>query len=177
MAWEKKKTIRTEDYRVFNVHTAEFQHNGNIGTFFQIEAPNWVNVICETRGNIVMIKQYRIGIEDYTLELPAGIVDPGEDALTAGIRELAEETGYAGNAQVIGTMRPNPALFTNVTTTVLVTNAAQNAQISREIFEDIEVVVVPKHTIKQKIAHGEITNALTLASFMQYFNLSSSHSV
>ena len=44
-------------------------------------------------GEIVLIKQYRAPIDDYLYEFPAGMVDPGEDFIEAGKRELFEETG------------------------------------------------------------------------------------
>ncbi|WP_414042188.1 NUDIX hydrolase [Macrococcus animalis] len=171
MQWKKIRLISEEDYKVFKVITTEFSRQHHHGTFYQILAPDWVNVICETNNQILMIRQFRIGIEDYILELPGGIVDINESSLAAGERELTEETGYNGHGQVIGNMRPNPALFTNQLTTVLIKDAKQTTQISREIFEDIEIILVPIQQIKQKIAHGEITNALTLASFMHYFSL------
>lgn len=171
MDWKKRQIIDTTDYHVFKVNTTEFSYQAHQAEFYQIVAPHWVNIIAVHHHCIVMIRQFRIGIEDYVLELPGGIVDEGESILVAGQRELAEETGYTGDAQVIGKMHPNPALFTNQLTTILVSNSKQTDIISREIFEDMEIVLVPINDLKTKIAHGEITNALTLASLMQYFSL------
>lgn len=171
MDWHKRQIINTTDYRVFQVNMTEFTYQAQSAEFYQIAAPNWVNIIAIHNDCIVMIRQFRIGIEDYVLELPGGIVDRNESPLIAGRRELSEETGYIGEAQVIGVMHPNPALFTNQLTTVLVSNSTQTDTISREKFEDIKVVLVPIKDLKTKIAQGEITNALTLASLMQYFSL------
>ncbi|TDM42725.1 NUDIX hydrolase [Macrococcoides goetzii] len=171
MNWKKRRIIDKTDYRVFQVITTEFSYQTQSAEFYQIEAPQWVNIIAEHKDCIIMIRQFRIGIQDYTLELPGGIVDRDELPLIAGQRELSEETGYLGEAQVIGVMHPNPALFTNQLTTILVTDSKQSGTISREIFEDIAIDLVPIKDLKTKIAHGEITNALTLASLMQYFSL------
>lgn len=83
------------------------------------------------------------------------------------MKELEEETGYTGEATLIGDMNPNPALFTNQLYTLFVAHAVQTNKMATELFEDIEVIHVPIEEIHKKIAHGEITNALTIASFMQ----------
>jgi 8-oxo-dGTP pyrophosphatase MutT (NUDIX family) len=45
-------------------------------------------------GRIPIVRQYRPALETFTWELPAGLVDPGEDPATGCVRELLEETGY-----------------------------------------------------------------------------------
>ena len=47
----------------------------------------------EARDRLVMIRQYRYPIDDFVYELPAGLVEPGEDFHAAAVRELREETG------------------------------------------------------------------------------------
>lgn len=48
-------------------------------------------------GKIIMVKQYRSPAKRYTLEIPAGGLEPEEDTRTCAIRELEEETGYQAN--------------------------------------------------------------------------------
>ena len=49
----------------------------------------------ENRDKVVLIRQYRYPVGRYVYEFPAGLVDEGEDLLTAGIREMYEETGLS----------------------------------------------------------------------------------
>lgn len=58
--------------------------------------PNGVilyGVYGEKKDRVVLVRQYRYPIGDYIYEFPAGLVEPGENLLEAGIREMFEETG------------------------------------------------------------------------------------
>lgn len=93
------------------------------GHYVYLDASDWCNVVAITRDRrVVMIEQFRHGLGEVTLEFAGGIVERGEDPAAAGVRELLEETGYAGKSHgVIGTVSANPAIFNNRVHTVLVT--------------------------------------------------------
>lgn len=58
--------------------------------------PEGVIIYCvygENKDRLVLVRQYRVSIDDYIYEFPAGLVDEGETYAQAGIRELKEETG------------------------------------------------------------------------------------
>src|SRR5215467_3681217 len=66
-------------------------------TFVKLRAAPWVNVIAITpEQRIVLVKQFRHGIDRVTLEIPAGLVAKRESSQQAAARELREETGYVG---------------------------------------------------------------------------------
>jgi 8-oxo-dGTP pyrophosphatase MutT (NUDIX family) len=50
-------------------------------------------------GELILVSQFRPPTGRYTLEFPAGLIDAGEDGMTAGLRELTEETGFVGEAE------------------------------------------------------------------------------
>ena len=49
----------------------------------------------EKKDKVVLIRQFRYPVNCYVYEFPAGLVEPGEDMLEAGIREMQEETGLS----------------------------------------------------------------------------------
>lgn len=169
VAWHLLEREEVQDARVFRVHRerARSPRSGKPHTFFTLDAPDWVNVIPVTAaGDVVMVRQYRHGARSTTLEIPGGMVDPGESAETAAARELLEETGYAApSVTLLGSVNPNPALFSNHCSTWLAADAARIAPIRNEGAEETQVVLVPLKEIPERIRRGEITHALVIAAF------------
>ena len=136
--------------------------------FFVMEAPDWINVIALTDDEqVVLIRQYRHGTEEVTVEIPGGMVDPGESPLEAAKRELAEETGYRAESwQEIGTVDPNPAFQTNRTWTFLARGARPATEQSFDESEQIEVFEKPLSEVARLLADGTITHALVFGAFV-----------
>jgi 8-oxo-dGTP pyrophosphatase MutT (NUDIX family) len=137
------------------------------GEFFAIISPDWVNVIALTEDEqVVLIEQFRHGTEQITVEIPGGTVDEGEDPLTAGVRELREETGYGGgDARLIGKVTPNPALMNNHCHTALVRGVRRLGEPRLEGLEEIRTRLVPLAEIPAMIRCGDIRHALVIAAF------------
>lgn len=82
-----------------------------------VNAPDWVTVIAEKDGKVIVEKQFRYGANCYVEELPCGMVEKDESPLDAALRELEEETGIKvldkKHIVKIGQVNPNPAFMTN----------------------------------------------------------------
>jgi ADP-ribose pyrophosphatase len=103
-AWHVKNSEQVADCKVFTVRkdTSVCDENGREHPFFVIESPEWVNIIPVTTNNeVVLIEQYRHGIDEVTLEIPGGLVDGEEGHEVGAVREMAEETGYVPHRTVL----------------------------------------------------------------------------
>jgi len=172
--WECLRSEPGRSYRIFSVRTdtALSPKTGMEHDFYVIESPDWVNIISITADHqVVMVRQYRHGSKQITLEIPGGLVDPGDTPESAASRELFEETGYqAGEWAKIGVVRPNPAIFNNRCYTFVARNLKKISDPSPGQTEDIEVVLVPIADIPQLIQEGIIDHAIVIAAFYWYFS-------
>ena len=165
--WTTVHSEQLQDCRVFTVHRDLWRSpEGEEHPFFRIDAPDWVNVVPITEdGRVVFIRQFRHGAGKITLEIPGGMVDPGESPATAAARELLEETGYRGDAvESLGVVNPNPALFTNRCHTFVARNATQVANITNTGRERTEVELIPADEVPERLLAGDIEHALVVAA-------------
>jgi len=117
-----------------------------------------------------MIRQYRHGSREVTLEIPGGLVDPGDTPEKAAARELLEETGFQAKEWTkIGVVNPNPALFNNRCYTFLAQDIKKVAAPTPDQTEDIEVALIPLTDIPKLILKGEIDHAMVITAFSYYF--------
>jgi len=132
-----------------------------------LDAPRWVNVIAhDERERVLLVRQWRFGIAATTLEIPGGMVDPGESPRVAAERELLEETGYrAARWTELGEVDPNPAFLTNRCTTFLAEAIERLGEPTGDGEEEIEVEHADLAGIGGRIAAGEIRHALVVAAF------------
>jgi ADP-ribose pyrophosphatase len=131
-----------------------------------IETPDWVNVLALTAADeAVLVRQFRFGVWAQTLEIPGGLVDPGEQPLATAARELEEETGYrAAELRLLGWSHPNPALHPNRIHHVLATGCERVHAGKPEAAEDIAIELVPRNALPALVRSGQITHGLVLAA-------------
>jgi 8-oxo-dGTP pyrophosphatase MutT (NUDIX family) len=172
--WKRQASRQIAECRVFNVREDFCRRlsDGVEHTFFVVENPDWVNVVALTKDKmILMIEQFRHGIEDITLEIPGGIIDENESPETAARRELAEETGYSPREMFyLGKSRPNPALQNNWCHHFLALDCEQTDEAKFDEHESAVTKLLTLPAITNLILTGEIAHSLVIAAFY-YFSL------
>lgn len=147
--------------------------NGNIKEeYYVLEYPTWVNMVGITEDQeILFVRQYRHGANEIMVELPAGVVEPGEDPELAARRELLEETGYAfDNIEYICELFANPATSGNLTYTYLLQGGKKVQEQELDASEDIEVVLMSIDEAKQFLFDNKIGQALHSSALFYTFN-------
>jgi 8-oxo-dGTP pyrophosphatase MutT (NUDIX family) len=137
--------------------------------YYVVESPDCVLVLAKTREEkILLVRQYRMTIEEETLEFPSGHIEEGETPEQAARRELMEETGYfAGKIELLGVVATDTGRLGNR----LWCYFAQDAVIKSTVSDDEikEVVALSNDTLidhinKNAIIHAQDLAALHLAS-------------
>ena len=171
--WPTLRSRPIGDFRIFRLRS-DHKRSPRTGVehdFYVIESVSWVNVIAVTPdGQLVLVEQYRHGSDTVELEIPGGVMDPGEtDPVATGLRELREETGYTGErARVIGKVWANPAIQNNACFTILVENCQLAHQTALDHSEDILTRLVPASEIAQFVREGRIRHSLVVAALLYY---------
>jgi ADP-ribose pyrophosphatase len=134
-----------------------------------IEHPGAVAVVPVTdEGDLLLIRQYRYAAERTLLEVPAGTLDPDEDALTCADRELQEETGFkAEKFERIGGFYVAPS-YDQEYIHIYVATGLSESRLDPDDDEDIEVVPTSLDAALAMIERGEIEDAKTLSAILMY---------
>jgi 8-oxo-dGTP pyrophosphatase MutT (NUDIX family) len=144
-----------------------------IDDFFVNVRPDIALVVPVTpHQEIVFVRQYRHGVGEILLELPAGAFNPEtEEAEAAAAREMTEETGYhCPNLIKLATLYDNPVKDTNTIHVFLGKDAENSGQQILDITEEIEVILVPIDAILDKITQREICVSGSVAAVFLALN-------
>ncbi len=172
--WRQLDSRRLASTPVFalDAHRRASSETGREAEFYVLDAPDWVNVVAVTDDRrVVLVEQYRHGVERVTLEIPGGMIDPDDVSPEAAARrELLEETGYASDRwALLGAVDPNPAIQSNRCFLFLARDARRVAEPAPDGNEELNVHVVTTVEIPELVREGRITHALVLAAFAHWW--------
>ncbi|HEX6307265.1 MAG TPA: NUDIX hydrolase [Longimicrobiales bacterium] len=170
--WEPVATELMGDYDVFRVrkHVMKSPRTGHVHEFHVVDVPMCVHVIPFTAdGRVILVEQFRPGVQKLSLEFPAGVMEECEDPVAAALRELEEETGYrAGSAEVIGDFDPDPAIQSNRINVIVARGCVAEGRENQDDGEDVEVRVVDASEVDDLIRGGRIRHAASISAWHLY---------
>jgi len=146
-------------------------HNGKVlDDFFISKLGDAAMVIPKMRdGRFALVRQYKHGASEITIEFPAGRIDQNETPEDAAKREVKEETGIqCGAVTSLGKLFPLPSKDTAKLFGFLSLNCEVLHEVNFDQSEDIETLFRTESEINDMIKHGEINCSDTVGLWMKY---------
>jgi len=179
LLWEDSQEKKVYQGPIFDIKEVQrISADNKLARFVIVEAPKWVTMIpwyIADNGvaHFKMVRQFRHGSGKVTIEFPAGTVDPDENVLLAGLRELKEETGCvpAQEPVLIGSVSPNPAFMNNRVWFYAIEGLECVGEQSLDEHEHVDILDIPVQEVLDSMGTGEYDNGIMMiaqAFFIRY---------
>ncbi len=152
--------------RAFEVHRLDLQlPDGRRHEFDLVAHNNSISIMpLDGEGNLLFVRQYRVGAEEELLELPAGVLDDGEDPLEGAMREVREETGLAARKIILlgrGYLAPG---YDSEMMYFYLASDLYPAPLEQDADEFISLVKIPVKEAYRMGREGEFHDSKTMAA-------------
>lgn len=166
---EKVDGVTVYDGKILKVNVDKVRlGDGRLSTREEVVHNGGVGVLAVKDGKVMLVKQYRYSYGEEVIEIPAGKLELGEDPLTAGIRELKEETGLkAKSLKKLGCIYPSPG-YTNEKIHIFL---CEDFTVGEQKLDDGEFLSCFWQDLPfayEQIKNGEIRDAKTVCALLKY---------
>jgi len=154
--------------RAFDVQKVDFRlPNGQQHSYDLVDHPDAVTILpINEQGEVYFVRQYRVGAEALLLELPAGVLDAGEEPGLAARRELREEIGMdCESLEKIGEFYMSPG-YSNEFMTVFFAFNLFSSPLAQDDDEFLEIVKIPLIQVFEMLKSQQIIDGKTISSFL-----------
>jgi len=164
------ETVELEDYGKFRVLAldAKSPRTGETIIFKIVDrAPSVIVIPFTEDGRVITVRQFRPGIQSASIELPAGLLDEGEQPVDGARRELEEETGFkAERLEIVGSVFHDPAIMTSRVTFVVAHGCKPVGERDQDEAEDVHTQLRSAEEIDAMIGDGRIAHAVVIAAWL-----------
>ena len=168
LSWKilDETTVIKDSWIDMRASTCQLPGGMVIAPFYVNHLPDFAVVVAVTpEHRVIMVRQYRHGVEKVLLELPAGCIEAGEDPKDGAARELLEETGYkAGSLEFLFKIAPNASNCTSYAQCYLARNVFPAAPQNLDETEALEVVELEGEEVKRLLREGGVEQAVHVAA-------------
>ncbi|QTQ15577.1 NUDIX hydrolase [Treponema parvum] len=175
LAWHERSQKLLLKTPVMDItQTDSMSPDGEMCHYIVMNAPDWVITVPVLGDKLLMVRQWRHGEKNMSVEFPGGVSEKNETPEQAAKRELKEETGYTANKMVfLGSVNPNPALMSNHVHIFAAYDLENSGEQSLDSDEYINLMKVSKKEVLKNLGTKEYQHALmstAMAFFMRYEN-------
>lgn len=142
--------------------------NGDTAVREYVRHPGGVAIVPVVDNNVILIQQFRIAIEREVIELPAGLLEPGEEPIECAARELEEELGYRARELVPLASFYSSVGFADERMHIFLAMEPKKTRLKRDPDERIRELFMPAEMIAERLAAQVFEDAKTIIGLREF---------
>ena len=142
--------------------------NGDTAVREYVRHPGGVAIVPVVENGVILIQQFRIAIERELLELPAGLLEPGEEPVRCASRELEEEIGYRSRQLIPLASYFSSVGFADERMHIFLALDLEKTTLNRQADERMRGIMMSMEEIRKKLAMQEFEDAKTIIGLREY---------